>query len=453
MWRHFTWKTRRLRPGIKGGDIRGTITRGALGALAVNVAGAGLAFGLHVLLSRMAGLQGYGVYVYAFTWVSVLALGARLGLDTGLVRFLPALGVKQDWPRMKGLLRQSTRVSLAAAITLSGLAALGIGWFGSGLQADLRQTIWVGCLLLPVLVLTHLRQAALRGFLRGSYAEMPDRVLRPLVMASTLLVVWIILDRKVGAASAMAVHLAALTAALVVAHLWLVRALPSPVQEAHPSYETRSWLATSLPLVMVSASHLILGQVDILMLDSWIGPAEAGIYAVATRISAFVAFALVAINTIAAPMISQLYTAQRMTALQYMLTLTARANLAFALVVTAVLLAVGDWILALFGTDFARGHGALVILIGGQLFNALAGPVGILLTMAGRERQAARIMVLGVAVNIALNTALIPPWGLVGAATATATTMVLWNLLMYFDARHALNIDAAAIPVRWLTSR
>ncbi len=126
MWRHFTWKTRLLHAEIKGGDIHGTITRGALGALAVNVAGAGLAFGLHILLSRMAGLQGYGVYVYAFTWVSVLALGARLGLDTGLVRFLPALDVKQDWPRMKGLLRQSTRDSFAAAITLSGLAALGI---------------------------------------------------------------------------------------------------------------------------------------------------------------------------------------------------------------------------------------------------------------------------------------------------------------------------------------
>ena len=453
MWRQFTWKTRLLRAEIKGGDIRGTITRGALGALAVNVAGAGLAFGLHVLLSRMAGLQGYGVYIYAFTWVSVLALGAKLGLDTGLVRFLPALALKRDWPRMKGLLRQSTRISLLAAATLSGLVALGVGWFGSGLQADLRQTIWVGCLLLPVLVLTHLRQAALRGFKRASYAEVPDRVLRPLVMVSILLVVWIILDRKVDAASAMAIHLAALTAALVVAHLWLVRALPSPAQEACPSYETRSWLATSLPFVIVSGSHLILGQVDILMLGAWMGPAEAGIYAAATRIAAFVAFALVAINAIAAPMISQLYTAQRMTALQHVLTLTARANLAFALVVTAVLFAVGDWILTLFGTEFVRGHDALVILIGGQLFNALAGPVGILMTMAGRERQAARILVLGVAVNIALNTVLIPLWGPIGAATATATTMVLWNLLMYYDTRHALNMDAAAISVRWLTSR
>jgi len=45
---------------------------------------------------------------------------------------------------MKGLLRQSSRISLVAAATLSGLVALGVGWFGSGLQADLRQTIW-GC--------------------------------------------------------------------------------------------------------------------------------------------------------------------------------------------------------------------------------------------------------------------------------------------------------------------
>lgn len=453
MWRHFIRKTHLLRAGIKGGDIRGTITRGAFGALATNIAGAGLAFGLHILLSRMVGLQGYGVYVYVFTWVSIVALGAKLGLDTGLVRFLPALAVKRDWPRMNGLLRQSTRISLAVAATLSGLIALGIGWFGSGLQTELRQTLWVGCLLLPVLVMTQMRQAALRGLKRASYAEVPDRVLRPLGMAAILLVTWAIFDRRIGAVGAMAAHLAALAAALAVAQLWLVRALPPSVQGAQPSYQTRSWLATSLPLVVVSASYLILGQIDILMLGAWMGPAEAGIYAAATRISAFVALALAAINAIAAPVISQLYTAQRMTALQHVMTLTARVNLAFALVVTIVLIAVGDWILGLFGTEFARGYDALVILVGGQLFNALTGSVGILMTMAGRGRQAARIMVLGVAVNIVLNTVLIPLWGLVGAATATAATMVLWNLLMYLDARRTLNMDTAAIPVRCLTNR
>ena len=185
------------------------------------------------------------------------------------------------------------------------------------------------------------------------------------------------------------------------------------------------------------------------MLGAWIGPAEAGIYAAATRISAFVALTLVAINAIAAPMISQLHTAQRMTALQRVLTLTARVNLAFALVVATVLVVVGDWILGLFGTEFARGNSALVILVGGQLFNALAGSVGILMAMTGREQQAARIMVLGVVVNIALNAILIPLWGLVGAATATATTMVLWNLLMYLDARRALNMDAAGRGTSW----
>ena len=453
MWRHFTRNVRRSRSEVPGGDIRKTISRGALGALAVNVAGAGLTFGLHILLSRMVGLQGYGVYVYVFTWVSIAALGAKLGLDTGLVRFLPALAIKRDWPGMKGLLRQSTRISLVVAAMLSGAIALNVGLFGSEMQTELRQTLWVGCLLLPVLVMVQMRQAALRGFKRASYAELPDRVLRPLGMAGILLVSWVVFDRNFGAVGAMAAHLTALVAALIAAHVCLVRALPPPVQGAQPSYDTRGWLATSFPFVIISASYLILGQIDILMLGAWIGPAEAGIYAAATRISAFVALTLVAINAIAAPMISQLHTAQRMTALQRVLTLTARVNLAFALVVATVLVVVGDWILGLFGTEFARGNSALVILVGGQLFNALAGSVGILMAMTGREQQAARIMVLGVVVNIALNAILIPLWGLVGAATATATTMVLWNLLMYLDARRALNMDAAAISVRWLTSK
>ena len=428
--------------------IRGVVTRGALGAFAVNLGGVGLAFGLHVLLSRVMGTAGYGTYVYAITWVAVFALFANLGQINLLIRFLPALEVEQGWPRIKGLLRQSTRLTLAASLVLGGLAAGGVLLFGAGLDSALRAALWLGCLLLPVLALTQLRQAALRGFKRASYAEIPERIVRPLLMVAAIAVAAFALGRRLDAADIMIVHLATLAIALMIAHTWLVRALPQPVRDVAPAYETKVWLRASLPLVLLSAMHLLLSQIDILMVGSLMGAGEAGVYAAAARVAGFVLFGLIAINAIVAPMISQLHVSGRMAALQSMLTLTARANLAFTLTAGLAIVAVGEWVLWLFGPDFVSGYPALLICTAGYLVSALAGSVASLMIMTGHERAAARIMALSVAANIALNVALIPLWGLAGAATATAFATAMWNLLMLAHTRRELNIDASAVSLR-----
>ena len=438
-----------LRRSLESAGIRGTVSRGALGAFVVNLVGSGLVFGLHVLLSRSMGVQSYGAYVYAFTWVAMLSLASKLGLDTALIRFLPSLGVAQDWPRMRGILRRSIHLTLGATLAVGGLAALGLWLLGRGLDPDLRGALWLGCLLLPVLALTQLRQAALRGFKRVPLADLPDRILRPVLMIGLILLLVAGLGWRLGAGTAMVVHLAALAAALAVAHYWVGRALPRAAKDAAPIYETRSWLSTSLPLVITSAMHLTLSHVDILMVGSIMGSADSGVYPVSARVSAFVLFGLIAVNAIVAPMISQLYTAQRMVALQRILTLTARANLVFAITVALGIVAAGPWILSLFGTEFSAGYTALVILAGGHLVNACAGSVGFLMTMTGHERPAALIMALSVLVNVGLNASLIPIFGIEGAAVATAISFALWNILMFAFVQKRIGVYASAIPKIW----
>ena len=431
--------------------IRDIVTRGALGAFAVNLGGVGLAFGLHVLLSRVLGTAGYGTYVYAITWVAVCALFATFGQIHVLVRFLPALEVEEGWPRIKGLLRQSTRLTLAASLVLGGLAAGGVMLFGAGLDSELRRALWLGSLLLPVLALTQLRQAALRGFKRASYAEIPERIVRPLLMISAVAVAAFVLKWQWDAADVMIVHLAALAVGLLIAHAWLVRALPEPVRDVAPAYETRVWLRASLPLVVFSAMHHLLSYVDILMVGSLLGAGEAGIYAAAARIAGLVLFGSIAINAIVAPMISQFHASERLAALQSMLTLTARANFAFAIAAGFAIVAGGEWVLWLFGPDFDSGYTALLICTAGYLVSAFAGSVGFLMTMTGNERAAARIMALSVTANIVLNAVLIPLWGLAGAATATAIATVMWNMLMLAHTHRTLNVDSSAVSLPWRT--
>lgn len=81
--------------------------------------------------------------------------------------------------------------------------------------------------------------------------------------------------------------------------------------------------------------------------------------------------------------------------------------------------------LLMFGEEFTKGGVALTILSFGYLVNAAMGSVGTLLVMTGRERDAATSVGATAVMNVILNVSLIAGWGLEGAATATAISMIV----------------------------
>ena len=107
--------------------------------------------------------------------------------------------------------------------------------------------------------------------------------------------------------------------------------------------------------------------------------------------------------------------------------------------------------MGLFGQEFVSGSPALIILSGAQLVNAAAGSVGLTLMMTGHERSTAYGLFVSAVVNVVLNAVLIPQFGVVGAAVATATSTILWNVLLIIEVYRKLGIDSTAFGagLRW----
>ena len=89
-----------------------------------------------------------------------------------------------------------------------------------------------------------------------------------------------------------------------------------------------------------------------------------------------------------------------------------------------------DVIRLLFGEPYLPAYVPLVILASGQLINVAFGSVGQFLTMTGHERDSLSSLGLSAVANVALNAILIPRYGGVGAAIATALSVVIWNVLL-----------------------
>ena len=135
-----------------------------------------------------------------------------------------------------------------------------------------------------------------------------------------------------------------------------------------------------------------------------------------------------------------------MEGLQRLATMSARMALLLAVPVLLLFVFLGKWILgSVFGAAFAGGYQALIILSVGQLANAGMGSVGMLLNMTGHERDTARAVGVSAATNVVLNLVLIPLLGINGAASATAISMALWNVIMWRAVYYRLGIQRAAI--------
>ena len=106
----------------------------------------------------------------------------------------------------------------------------------------------------------------------------------------------------------------------------------------------------------------------------------------------------------------------------------------------AVAAIAGPLLLSLFGAQFAAGYPVMLILVIGLLTRAAVGPVEILLNMLGAQTWCAGILAGTVVLNLALNVALVPAFGLPGAAAATSLSMMTAALLNCAVARLRLGL-------------
>jgi len=421
------------------------LARGALGVFIVKIAGAGLLFGLHVMLARLLGVDEFGIYVYAITCINILTILCLLGFPTSLVRFIAEYKAKRQWNLLKGIVHRSNQIVLAFSILVGIIAAAVTFLLQERISVAVVVTFYIGFGLLPVVALSTLRQASLRALKMVVKSEMLLLVIRPVLLGLIVLGLSITLRGSLKAAHVMAGNFTALVGVFFVGTVLLRKALPKYASETKPAYAQRQWLKVTLPLLLIDGMQILLKRTDIIMIGTILGSDKAGIYSAASRISNFVVFGLMAINAILAPMISELYYTGRGRELQRIIMFASRVIFVITLLLGIILAVSGKFMLSLFGSDFTIAFMPLLILLTGQVVNALAGSVGLIMAMTSHQNQAGAIIAASTAANIALNALLIPLFGLVGAAISTAFTMALWNIAMLIFVQRRIGINSTIL--------
>jgi O-antigen/teichoic acid export membrane protein len=420
--------------------------RMALTVLGIRIAGAGLAYLSQVLLARWMGADDYGVFAVVWTLALVLGLLASLGFSASPGRFVPTYLAANQMDRLRGFLSASRLLALFTA-GLATLIGLEILWWSRAVIDPVY--VWpaaIALLAVPFFALTGVQDAIARSQDLPALGLLSSFIYRPLLLLALILPL-VLAGQPVTAA--IAAILAVAAHFLTTAHqAWrLQRQLNARVPAGPHRYVLKLWIGVSLPLLMVEGLLQLLSSADVIMVSFWQPPEQVAIYFAASKTLAMVHFVHFAVRSASAHRFAGLAAGKDKTQLAVYARQASRWTFWPSVAGGLGLLLLSPLLLAMFGPQFVDGMPLMAILLIGVLARASIGPADALLGMTGHQKSCAVVYACVFAVNVALNAALIPAYGLVGAAVATALAMIAEAIALAVVSRRKLGfIPFALVP-------
>jgi O-antigen/teichoic acid export membrane protein len=404
--------------------------RSIVGAVISNAA----TFLVALLIARLSGEALLGAFAIVFALRAILALVCGLGMRIAMTKFVAASRARGDYAELRGAVRVGVGASVSAAVLAGALLALLAPVLAEDVfhQASMTGPLRVVALSLPFAVLQDVTLAATQGFQSMRAFARIGMILEPLCRlgfaAVSLVVGWDLLGLAAGLL--LASMIGGLSGAVAV--LRLVRALP----EAAPLHPWRSlYRFAGVSWVASMATQGIL-WVDVVLLGALVATEEVGVYQVATRAVMVCMIVITPLTAAMAPRIAHHWETRAVDRVGASYDDVLRWTWRLSIIPLALLFGAPAAVLACFGPGFSEGVAVVLILGSGALVESLAAPSAVLLNQIGRNRLNMVINVGALVGNIALNLALIPAFGIAGAAVAWMLTLVVPGAIRIAVVRH-----------------
>jgi O-antigen/teichoic acid export membrane protein len=384
-----------------------------------------------------------GAFFTATSLFLIIETAAALGAYAGLVYFIARLQSTGSERRIGETLRRATLpvivASIAAGVAMIVFAkplarAMLTGHKSSGISAsDVAVALRALAAALPFAALLDTLLGATRG-----YGDMRPTAAINGVGLSALQLLAALIAALLGTAALLAPLWAlAYLPAATAAWLWLRRIRSAKVgdAEAHLGASGASvanpgafWRFTA-PRALANAGRILIQRLDIVLVAIIRGPVDAAIYTAATRFLVLGQMGNVAISMAAQPQLSERFGRGDRAGAGAIYKATTGWLVLLTWPLYLLVINYGSAILSIFGHSYRTGSGVMVILGGSALLASACGQVDVVLTSTGRTVLTLGNALVALAVNVGLDLALIPRYGITGAAIGWAAAIVASNLI------------------------
>jgi O-antigen/teichoic acid export membrane protein len=427
-----------------------TLVKGSAQTFGIQALTSVLVLGTSILIARLSGAEGYGIYALVFTWVQLLGVIGAFGMDDLLIKEIPIMRSHDAEDQIEVTTHWVFRRSLWASIVVSIL--FGIFVYAGWVQM-FRGYFWYfvpALFAIPLFTLLHLMQAALRGMELMRAGQMAEKVWKPLSFLTLLAIFYFFVDPVTD------MHLIILNtfsfAFAVMAAIWAwlrfgLTKLPRSTNVAETLIDKAYWYNTGGYFLLMTLLQTLGQRSDVLMLG-FLRPDDMeglGYYNVAIRFSELTMIPFAIINTVAAPVFARLYAEGKRDELQIVFAKVTLAQFIMVLLGAIFFLSFGGLALSIYGKEFGQALPILLLLCGFQLMFAFFGPVGYMLMMTGQEKPAALALGSSVALTILLHYLFIQHMGIMGAAWATGIGMMVYQTMLAWITKRQLGLTVSIL--------
>jgi O-antigen/teichoic acid export membrane protein len=401
--------------------------RGPIGVSLVASATQALAAAVLVLgLMAELGAARTGVLLQAIALFTIVSTVARAGADVGVVRVVSRRCARHR-PIVAGLVSAalvpvliwSCLLALALALLAPSVGEL-LGATAAG--PDVARALQVLAAGLPAAAGSAVLVAMAQACGATVRAASADKITRPLLQL-------LLCVAAAWAGATLQVVAILWVASIVVSSLPLVRWLLAQVRadrlcgdvdytvDANISNERGFWRFSAARGVAATCQS-VSSWLDTVLVGVFVGPAAAAVYVVAVRCLFPGLLAQYALVYAVQPSLSVMLASGRTAEAWRLCRVSAAWLVLLTWPVYVTLIGFADDLLRLLNPELVAGTWALRILTIGFLAVSASGPVDACALMAGRSGDSLLAWGSGLLVGVTLNFALLPTYGLIGAATA-----------------------------------
>ena len=406
------------------------LARKGLAGTIGQVTSRGLQFGFLLLLARILSPHNYGLFVLGWTVVMLAQSIGGFGLQKGLVKLVAEYETKDDDAGVRGTILSATVVSMIFATAIAAAIFVTSEPVAITLFRKPRLDLVFGmlALLVPFWTFTLIASAVSQAFrnIRAQQLILNERMLLPLVFVGAIgLLGYEFTHILLGTVTAS-------MAAAVVAAFVVWRTIPIGLRGKR-SATVSQLLAVSIPMFLSGFIYSLLFRIDQLILGLFVTASEVGFYNAGSVLASQLSVILLGIATVFEPTASKLHSGDQNKELSLLYSRAAVWTLIATAPIAAVVWGLPELLLSLFGTEFVSAEPMLLILTLYALVRTAIGPTGELLQMTGYQKLILYDTFAMVVLNIALNLLLIPTYGGIGAAVATAVSITSVELLVLYQ--------------------
>lgn len=405
------------------GDLK-EILHTSLFAFILKVIAAISVFLMNVVIARKLGVDQAGIFFLSLTLVSLLSVFCRFGFDQTIVKFVSAYIETGEHGKVKSIYIKTFMHSL-----LLSLIVLVTTFFYNSFIAEiifkkneLKTVFGVVIWAVPFIVMFTIHAKVMQGYRKIPQAMFVVSICLPL---SFLLFQFLVPSTLFGLSI---LYLGSACVTFTLSTILLLRS-GEFVAAKLSTVSKNDIYKSSFPLFFATLSQQIMMWCPQLLLAATSFSSDVAIYNASHRTAMLVSFILIAVNSIAAPKFSALFKTKQYKRLRLTAFYTTRTLLLLSFIPLSILLFFPRQILGIFGESFSDGDIVLRIMALGQFVNIATGAVGILLTMAGHEKEVRNNALIAALCSIIFSFTLIPSLGLLGAAIATSLSIALLNIL------------------------